>query len=130
MQYLLEFTKVLIWPVLIVFLVLFLRQELQGLLSRLSQLKWGDKEASFEQKVKYLHRFKEKVEIGERFEFKIDRHSEENTLDRLKDELLEKIKSSPYNAVMNASFRLESAIYQIADSDYGRQTSLTGRFKW
>jgi hypothetical protein len=47
----LEFTKILIWPVVVVWLAFLFRLELQKLLQRLSQFKFQDFEAKFSEKL-------------------------------------------------------------------------------
>ena len=47
----LGFTKILVWPAVVIWLVLLFRKELRLLFDRLSQFKWGEFEARFSKAV-------------------------------------------------------------------------------
>ncbi|MEW5980519.1 MAG: hypothetical protein AB1898_32435 [Acidobacteriota bacterium] len=113
MEHVVEIIKAIAWPVTLVWLAYFLRGDLQAMLKRISTLKYGEAEATFEKDVSKAHAIAKA--LGKKDGSARSRKSPETAAELgTKDQLYRIAQISPRASIVEAWRYFEETIKRVA----------------
>ncbi|OGU66552.1 MAG: hypothetical protein A2499_17105 [Stygiobacter sp. RIFOXYC12_FULL_38_8] len=120
MEIIVKLIESLAWPVTVLIIVFIFRKELTKVVSRLSNLKYKDFEAQFNNDLANIEKKTSQLSIKSSGSLKIS-GSAEIVFNSNYDRLLEIAKLSPRAAIMSAWFEVENAIYSLNKETVNQQ---------